>query len=382
MVTIELRLSPKIIEWIANKQGVSTLTLAQDLTPKKTDNFLEGKVTKGIAEQLAKLAGIPFGYLFLDNPPEDKKIEIPDFRRSVSFVELSDDFVKTYKDVLFKIEWFKDYLKDIGSDTPLKFVGKYTINDDYRKVSKDIVETIGFELQFILKKVTHDSYFGYASRLIENSGILVFKNGVVGNNTAKPLNIEEFRGFSIVDTIAPAVFVNGADSFSAQIFTLFHEVAHIWIGKGGVSDWDYENKIEAFCNKVAADILLPDSLYVKKWTEESNSLDDYFYINKYVSKYFKVSEYASAIKAKELGFISNNTFAAIRASIIDNYKKRDKSAGGGSFYNIVPYRNSNKITDAVLSMTMSQNLPIREAGRILNIKASTVIDLYKKRTSR
>ncbi|WP_235366001.1 ImmA/IrrE family metallo-endopeptidase, partial [Proteus terrae] len=246
----------------------------------------------------------------------------------------------------------------------------------------DITETIGFDIESILKKVKHVSYFGIASKLIENAGILVFKNGIVRNNTKRRLNIEEFRGFSIVDPIAPAVFINGADSFSAQIFTLFHEVAHIWIGKGGISDWDYDNKIEAFCNKVAAYILMPDDLYINKWMSEANSIEDHIYINRFVSKFFKVSEYASAIKAKELNLISNETFVMIRHICIHNYNSIVKKNDGGSPYYTIPYRNSNKITDAVLALTMSQGLPIREAGRILNIKADTVIELYKKRTSK
>ncbi|EPQ7202392.1 MULTISPECIES: ImmA/IrrE family metallo-endopeptidase [Morganellaceae] len=382
MATIELKLSPKIIEWIADKQGVSTLSLAQDLTPKKQDHFLEGKVTKGIAEKLAKLAGIPFGYLFLDHPPVEKKLEIPDFRRSPEYVELSRDFTETYKDVLFKVDWYKDYLKDVGADIPLPFIGKYTIKSNAETVSKDIASVIGFDIEAILKKVRFDSYFGAASKLIENAGILVFKNGIVKNSTKRKLNIDEFRGFSIVDPVAPAVFVNGADSFSAQIFTLFHEVAHIWIGKGGISDWDYENKIEAFCNKVAAYILMPDDLYIKKWKSEAHSTEENIYINRHVSKFFKVSEYACAIKAKDLGLIDDETFVMIRRACIRNYNSAEKKSDGGSPYYTIPYRNSNKITDAVLALTMSQSLPIREAGRILNIKADTVIELYKKRTSR
>lgn len=382
MATIELKLSPKIIEWVANKQGMTALSLAQNLTPKKQDKFLEGKVTKGIAEKLAKLAGIPFGYLFLEHPPIEKKLEIPDFRRSIEYVELSKNFTDTYKDVLFKIDWYKDYLKDIGADNKLPFVNKFTINDKINDVSNDIEKTIGFKIDDILKKVRHDSYFSVVSKLVENAGILVFKNGVVGNSTRRKLDIDEFRGFSIVDDIAPAVFINGADSFSAQIFTLFHEVAHIWIGQGGISDWDYEHKIESFCNKVSANILMPKNKYIEKWTIESSDFDEPIYINKHVSKFFKVSEYASAIRAKDLNLITNDIFLMIRAACLSSYKNIEKKNDGGSPYNTIPYRNSNKITDAVLALTMSQGIPIREAGRILNIKADTVIELYKKRTFR
>ncbi|WP_340619681.1 ImmA/IrrE family metallo-endopeptidase [Xenorhabdus siamensis] len=382
MATIELQLSPKIIEWIANKQGVSTQHLAEEFTPKKPQKFLSGIVSKTIAEKLAKHAGIPFGYLFLETPPVMEPIEVPDFRRSLNYAELSKNFTDTYKDILFKIEWYKDYLQDVGADVALPFVSKYTIHDNTDTVSDDIVKTIKFDIQKIIRKVRNDSYFSVVSKLVEDSGILVFKNGVVGNSTRRKLNIEEFRGFSVVDSIAPAVFINGADSFSAQVFTLFHEVAHIWIGQGGVSDWDYENKIEAFCNKVAANILMPTNLFIHQWNNEKENFNDVTYVNKYVAKFFRISEYACAIKAKDLKLISNEAFSQIKKECISRADLNQKSSNGGSSYNTIPYRNSNKVTDAVLYQTMSQKLPLREAGRVLNISADTVIELYKKRTSR
>ncbi|MEM7861481.1 peptidase, partial [Morganella morganii] len=107
MATIELKLSPTIIEWIANKQGVTPGHLAELLTPKKPHKLLVGEVSKTVAEKLAKIAGIPFGYLFLDSPPEVEHIDIPDFRTTINSLELSKDFFDTYRDVQYKIDWYK-----------------------------------------------------------------------------------------------------------------------------------------------------------------------------------------------------------------------------------------------------------------------------------
>ncbi|MEJ3975704.1 MULTISPECIES: ImmA/IrrE family metallo-endopeptidase [Providencia] len=379
MATIELKLSPTIIEWIAQKQGVTPNHLAETLAPKKPHKLLVGEVSKTVAEKLAKLAGIPFGYLFLDTPPTFEKINIPDFRTTMNNSELSRDFFDTYRDVQYKIEWYKEYLKESDLYIKLPFVGKFSIKNSIEEVSNSIINEINFDIEKTIKSVNASSYFGVVTKLIEDAGILVFKNSLVGNNPHRKLDISEFRGFSIIDQYTPAVFINAADAFSAQVFTLFHEVAHIWIGKGGISDWDYDNKIEAFCNKVAAEILMPATLFEKLWKEEQKATDDQLLTISNLSKIFKMSIYAIAIKAKNLDLIDEETLSKARIftlKITGNAKK----GSGGSMLNTLPYRNSPKITDTVILSAVTQRIPLREAGNLLNVKADTVMNLYRKRT--
>lgn len=379
MAVVEFQLSKKMIDWIADAEGVTTHALAGLLMPKKEDKFLNGLVTKGAAEKLARMGGIPFGYLFLETPPKAKKIDIPDLRQAIDSIELSKDFFDTYEDVKYKLEWYKDHLQELGVDNEKNFIGRFTIRSEVVDVATDIVKTIGLDLKVILPTVTKESYFSAASALIENAGILVFKNGIVKSNTRRPLNTSEFRGFCIIDPIVPAVFINGADAFAAQTFTLFHEIAHLWVGKDGVSNWDFDNKIEAFCNKVAAEVLMPTAHFIEKWEREIGNGIDEVHANDSVSKFFRVSTYASAIKAKSLGLINNDSFLFIKG-ISSKAKKENKS--GANPYAVYPHRNSPKITDAILSSSITRSLPLREAANMLNIKTNTVMELYKKRNAK
>ncbi|WP_334649333.1 ImmA/IrrE family metallo-endopeptidase, partial [Klebsiella variicola] len=246
-------------------------------------------------------------------------------------------------------------------------------------VAQDISQTIELDIKKILNKITKDSYFSFACNLIEKKGILVFKNGIVKSNTKRTIDPNEFRGFCLIDEMVPCVFVNGTDSYSAQVFTLFHEVAHIWVGKAGVSNWQFDNKIESFCNKVAAEVLMPHDLFKKKWDQETEFTDELLVAAINVASFFKVSLYATAIKAKSLNLINDIDFVTLRNYVL-NVPKKESS--GANPYATYPYRNSPKLTDAILSSTMNQQLPLREAANLLNIKTGTVIELYKQRTSK
>lgn len=376
MAVVEFQLSRKMIDWIASVGGVTTSSLAEQLMPKKQEQFLNGSVNKSTAEKLAKIGQIPFGYLFLEHPPEIKKPSVPDLRQTVNAVELSKDFFDTFNDIKYKIDWYKDHLREFGISYHLDFIGKFSLKHTPTEVAKHISKTIKLNIPEIIKNVTKESYFGVLCRLIEDAGILVFKNGVVKNNTRRKLDTDEFRGFCIIDAQTPAVFVNGSDAFSAQVFTLFHEVAHLWIGKEGVSNWNFESKIEAFCNKVAAEVIMPTELFQEKWKEELAFGMDSLFVITHVANYFKVSNYAAAIKAKNLNLINEFEFLAIRENSL---KSKKPSKSGGNPYASFPYKNSPKLTDAILSSAVTQRTPLREAGNLLNIQASTVIELYKKR---
>ena len=92
---------------------------------------------------------------------------------------------------------------------------------------------------------------------MEDDGILVSRNSVVGNSTARRLDVGEFRGFTIEDDGYVLVFVNTADAKTAQLFSLAHELGHVILGRTGISDHSEHVDIERWCNKFAAAVIAP-----------------------------------------------------------------------------------------------------------------------------
>jgi Zn-dependent peptidase ImmA (M78 family) len=122
----------------------------------------------------------------------------------------------------------------------------------------------------------------------EELGFLVMLSGVVGSNTHRKLNPREFRGFALADRLAPLAFVNGADTKAAQIFTLVHELVHLWLGEAALDDTDMATAsvgdIERWCNQVTAEVLVPLALLPvgKREAPSTEALD-------HLARKFKVS---------------------------------------------------------------------------------------------
>ena len=152
---------------------------------------------------------------------------------------MSADFFQLLNDVLVKQEWYRDRLKERGAEK-LPFVGKFRVADGIERVSADLSNFLSVE-ESRRVSYTWDDFLRHLSRTAETQGILVMRSGIVRGNTRRKLSVNEFRGFVISDELAPLVFVNGRDSKAAQIFTLVHELVHVWINKTGIVNPDQKD---------------------------------------------------------------------------------------------------------------------------------------------
>lgn len=339
----------------------------------KVEAWEEGaaKPTFRQAQKLAEVNRIPFGYLYLSEPPI-YDLPITDYRTIGDRPPppLGPDFIDLLNEILRKQNWFREYQLE-NSTERLPFVGKFTTKTNPRDVAEDIKGTlqIGDE-----DRASVQNWEGYLRLLMdraEAAGVLAMKSGIVGVNTHRPLSVEEFRGFVISDDIAPVIFLNGKDAPAAQIFTLVHELAHVWLGVSGVSNADISSRnvaagnVEKACNRVAAEFLVPEAELHARWSA-SESFDENAWR---LSRHFKVSSVVIARSAVEKGFGRWTEYFKFYEAERSQWAKGSES-GGGDFYRTSAVRNGKRLTKAVLERALEGKMLLRDAGDLLNVAPS------------
>lgn len=291
---------------------------------------------------------------------------------------MSRDFFAIYDDIAFKQAWYRDYKISQGYDS-LGFVGKHKYQrPSVEKIAAEIRATIGFSEIDLEALRNSEELFTCLAKKCEEIGVLVFKSGVVGNNNKRPLSISEFRGFALADEFAPVIFINGADAPAAWVFTLAHELAHLWLGDSGVSDVDpgTSNDVERYCNAAAAELLVSQKLFTEQW-HRFQHLDALDRINS-VRKAFKVSGLVIARIAFELGYINQ----ALLSVVYDEARiKKSAGTGGGDFYRTLTTRNSKRFSAEIAVLAVSGSITLGYAGRLLNTNPNNIVKLYAKQHS-
>ena len=374
-----IKLTPQVLEWAAAQIGSTLSELAQGISKRAAERIVGGELTTPQALKFAKIVGVPFGYLFLDKPPPARKLGVADFRTLPDTHPLGRDFFEVFDDIEYKQAWYREYLQSLGAER-LAFVGKFRGKPPAaRTVAADMRQVLGLAEGAVAVLRNADEHFALLASKCEEAGVLVFKNGVVGNSTRRHLSVQEFRGFALSDPLAPAVFINGADAPAAWVFTLAHELAHIWLGESGVSDAapQASNPQERLCNEIAAEFLVPAEALRRLWAgAEAQSDADRIELGR---RRFKVSSLVIARRALVLEMIPHRLYAVIYESA--KKSKKGSGEGGGDFYRTLATRNSKKFSQRVASLAVSGNMTLREAGRLLNTNPNNVVKFHVKQNA-
>ena len=214
------------------------------------------------AEAFARGVHLPVGYLFLAEPPEET-VPIPDYRTVAGqpVARPSPNLLDTIYACQERQAWYRDFVR--GQRQPeLGFVGSVTVRTPPETAAARMRETLGVDLAVRRTCPTWTDALRLFIRHADDAGVLVMVSGVVMSNTYRRLDPAEFRGFALSDSLAPLVFVNGADTKAAQMFTLAHELAHLWLGASALSNSEAAPgpgflREEVWCNAVAAEFLVP-----------------------------------------------------------------------------------------------------------------------------
>ena len=252
---------PELLRWARERAGLTAAEVVRRLPRFEEWESGTRQPTLKQLEQFARLARAPIGYLFLTAPPLEP-VPIPDFRTVADggVRRPSPDLLDTIYACQDRQAWYREFARAEGLDA-LPFVGSATVASDVASVAADMRQALGFNVD---ERRAMRSWEDALRRFIDQAdalGVMVMASGVVGSNTHRVLRPDEFRGFALVDPVAPLVFVNGADTKSAQMFTVAHELAHIWLGQTALSNVGPESapehQVERWCNRAAAEFLVP-----------------------------------------------------------------------------------------------------------------------------
>ena len=378
MAEQSINVKPELIRWAIERSGRSLGALARYLPRIEAWESGEARPTLKQLETLAKKTWTPLGYFFLPEPPEEK-LPVPDFRtaRDEPVRRSSPNLIDTLHTMQRRQWWMRDYLVEMGHER-LAFVGAAKPTDKVESVAKSIRLTLGVSDGWAGRIGSWTAALSVLREMAEAAGIFVVINGVVGNDNHRKLDPSEFRGFVLADEFAPLVFINGADARSAQMFTLAHELAHLWIGEGGIFDLpdlqaDGDSR-EIFCNRVAAEFLVPARELKPFWPEARRQPEPF----QAIAREFKVSPIVAARCALDLDLIAREAFFEFyRTYQADERRQAARAKGGGDFYNNQNVRLGKRFARAVVLAAKEGRLLYREAYSLTGLHGAT-FDKYAK----
>jgi Zn-dependent peptidase ImmA (M78 family) len=362
--------APRMLRWARERSGRSLDDLEHRFPKLREWESGHAQPTMRQLDDYAAATYTPVGYLFLAEPPHEE-LPVPDFRTFGDQAGLtpSPDVLDTIYACQQRQDWYRDYAQAHQLDR-VSLVDSLRQDEDPIEAAAQLRDVLGFGLA---RRVDFSSWTEALRGLADHSedaGVLVMISGVVGTNTHRKLNPDEFRGFALVDEMAPVVFINGADYRAAQIFTLAHELAHVALGGSAVSrpdlaELDVGNDTERWCNQVAAELLVPrDSISV-----EYDTNDDVTAELDRLARFYKVSTLVVLRRIYDAGLMTRADYQEAYPTELDRVLELAGSRGsGGNFYNTQPVRISKTFARALISDTTEGRTLYRDAFRLLGSK--------------
>lgn len=364
---------PELLRWAWQRARFDPLEI-EDRFPQYADwERGEKQPTLKQLEKFAKTTHTPIGYLFLLEPPEER-VPIPDFR-TMADTEAgppSPDLLDTLYLCQQRQDWYREFVIMEGGRT-VPFVGSARPGDDVVKVAEVMRRTLGFDLKARRAMPTWtDALRGFIGQA-DSAGILVMVSGVVGSNNRRKLDPREFRGFALADELAPLVFINGADTKAAQMLTLAHELAHIWIGQTALSNAGVSTlpsrETERWCNQVAAEFLVPIRVFKQEFAPNAELRDE---IDR-LAKQFKVSTLVILRRMHDAGALDADSYWGLFQKELEQLKRVAKGSGG-DFYLTLGARVGKRFARALVLSTMEGRSSFTEALRLLSFRKMSTFD--------
>jgi Zn-dependent peptidase ImmA (M78 family) len=362
-----VEVKPELLRWARERAGLDVDALARRFP--KLPAWESGDVypTLKQLEGFAKATFTPVGFLFLDEPPVER-VPIPDFRTVANehVGHPSPDLLDTLYLCQQRQDWYRDFVRSMGEQR-LALVGSVSVDEDVVATAAGIRQALGFDIEERRRIPTWTEalrrFIGQADAL----GILIMVSGVVGSNNRRKLDPQEFRGFALADELAPLVFINGADTKAAQMFTLAHELAHVWLGQSAVSDAEArvlpEHAVERWCNALAAELLMPLDALRDAYDPHTELPEE----TGRLARRFKVSTLVVLRRIRDAGGLEREAYWLAYEQELDRLRSLPRGSGG-DFYLTLGARAGKTFARALVVSTLEGRTPFTEAFRLLGFK--------------
>ncbi|MBI5216262.1 MAG: ImmA/IrrE family metallo-endopeptidase [Ignavibacteriae bacterium] len=375
-------ITPNVFKWARESARMSEETAAAKVSVS-VDKLKEWETgtnqpTIRQAQTLAKAYKRPFALFFLPEIPKDFQ-PLQDFRKSGS-KSLSTASVFIIREIQQKQSWISE-LNEENNENKIPFVGRFSIKDNPVNVANDILNTFGITPANYKTENPIKEWIDKA----ESNGVFISRTSFI--HSRLKLDSEEIQGFAIADPFAPFVFINSDDWNAPQLFTLVHELAHLWIAETGISnniEPEIKNKdkfhpIELFCNEVAAHALIPENFMNNI---NKNTFDNSMEVFK-VAKKLGVSSFAFLVRALNLNLISISVYQALKREADVEYnaflkreaenkakQKKKEKPGGPNYFLLQLNRNSRLFTQTVLDAFRGGFIEPTQASNLLNVRVN------------
>ena len=360
MSTEIVNVNTKWLKWARTSVKYEKDDVARKLNinPEKITEWEEtGELTH---DELIALSDVyevsPYTFFDGNDPVYDE--EIPDFRT------INSEKIKLTPEIMFELRRAKE-----NRETLLNFEEDF---DDFEfpLFSSYTLDSTNPLIVAEMSRSNSHRKLDYWINLIESLGILVFE--------FYNIEPEQLRGYALYYDKLPIIGINHKESTNAKKFTLFHELAHLIMKKDGISninEYTIINNDEAYCNKVAAEVLVPNKLF-KNYIRDNSSYKKFRVEDiKGLSKIFNVSRQVIVRRALDLGFISrvdyNNRIKEFN-EYINPPKKNNSNKNVNS--KLQP-KKDNKSKDSDKGLHNKAKIALRKNG---NYFTSLLIKAYEE----
>lgn len=371
---------PAMLTWARERVGLDARALAGRFP--KLGEWEEGELQPTLRqlEGFAHAVHVPIGYLFLPEPPQEV-LPVPDFRTLADrpVERPSPNLLDTLYLCQQRQDWFRDYAR-VHALPKLDFAGSVRPREHVVRVAKSIRQALGLSVAARAQLPTWADALRQLIAKAEEAGVLVMASSIVGSNSHRHLDVEEFRGFTLADDLAPLVFVNAADSKAAQMFTLAHELVHVWVGESGVFDVEAgrvpQQWLERWCNAVAAEVLAPLAAVRAEFHADAPTAEEI----QRLARLFKVSSLVVLRRLFDAGHLDEASLWSAYRDELARLRTLDRGgAGGGDFYRTLGARTGKRFARAVLSSALEGETLFQDAFRMLGVrKAATFYEAARE----